>query len=863
MKRSLILILFFSFITLNSFATHMRAGEITYIWKSGLTYEVTIVTYTYTLSPADRPYYDISWGDGKISTINRNEKIDLPNDVSKNIYVGQHTYPGADTYIISLEDPNRNGGVINIPSSINTPFYIETKLVINPFLGVNNSPILLNSPIDMGCVNTPFIHNPGAYDVDGDSISYKLTICKTEDGQEIKGYSIPTSSNSFSMDPISGDLLWDSPLLIGEYNVAFLIEEWRYGQLIGSTMRDMQIEITVCDNKPPIIANINDTCILAGTLLEFNIVATDPDTGDIITLSATGGPFQVATNPAVFVTTNGINMVTSTFSWNTTCEHVKKQPYTVTVKAKDNSYPAKLTDFETFMITVVAPPPENVTATPIGNNIIVKWNKSPCLNAIGYKIYRKNGLSGFVPDHCETGVPSYTGYVLVGEKNNINDTIFTDSNSGAGLIHGIEYCYIVIAYFIDDAESYASNEACTTLVKDIPIITNVSVNNTDASNGSIYIAWSKPTEMDTIQIPGPYEYKIYHSNSINGNNFTLLNTLMGLNDTTYLDTLINTVDSPWSYRIDLWNKTAGNEFFVGSTQIASSIFLSFIPSDNSLLLNFNPVVPWDNDTFVIYKQDPISLIYDSIGFSLTNQYNDSNLVNGNTYCYKVKSIGSYFSEGLINPIINYSQENCGIPLDNEPPSPPVLYVIPDCEKVENNLIWTNQNHENTEDIINYNIYYSSSNNQNFELISVVNNPNDTFFIHKNLLTIAGCYMVTAVDSFQNESNASNIICLDIDSCDIYKLPNVFTPDGDQINDFFIPFPYNFVEKINLKIFNRWGNKVFETEDPNINWDGKNKFSGEECSPGVYFYICDVYEIRLIGIKKRTLNGYIHILRNKK
>lgn len=863
MKRILILILFFSFITLNLFATHMRAGEITYVWKTGLTYEITIVTYTYTKSPADRPFYDISWGDGKISTINRNEKIDLPNDVSKNIYIGQHTYPGADTYIISLEDPNRNGGVINIPNSINTPFYIETKLVINPFLGVNNSPVLLNSPIDLGCVNTPFIHNPGAYDVDGDSISYKLTICKTEDGQEIKGYSIPTASNSFTINSITGDLLWDSPLLIGEYNVAFLIEEWRYGQLIGSTMRDMQIEITVCDNQPPIIENINDTCILAGTLLEFNIVATDPDTGDIITLSATGGPFQVATNPAVFVTTNGINMVTSTFSWNTTCEHVKKQPYTVTVKAKDNSYPAKLTDFETFMITVVAPPPENVTATPIGNNIIVKWNKSPCLNAIGYKIYRKNGLSGFVPDHCETGVPSYTGYVLVGEKNNINDTTFTDSNSGAGLIHGIEYCYIVIAYFIDDAESYASNEACTTLVKDIPIITNVSVNNTDASNGSIYIAWSKPTEMDTIQIPGPYEYKIYHSNSINGNNFTLLNTLMGLNDTTYLDTLINTVDSPWSYRIDLWNKTAGNEFFVGSTQIASSIFLSFIPSDNSLLLNFNPVVPWDNDTFVIYKQDPISLIYDSIGFSLTNQYNDSNLVNGNTYCYKVKSIGSYFSEGLINPIINYSQENCGIPIDKEPPSAPILYVIPDCEKVENNLIWTNQNHENTEDIINYNIYYSSSNNQNFELISVVNNPNDTFFIHKNLLTIAGCYMVTAVDSFQNESNASNIICLDIDSCDIYKLPNVFTPDGDQINDFFIPFPYNFVEKINLKIFNRWGNKVFETEDPNINWDGKNKFSGEECSPGVYFYICDVYEIRLIGIKKRTLNGYIHILRNKK
>ena len=59
------------------FATHQRAGEISYTYISGLTYEFTITTYTYTPSPADRPQIDVSWGDGTTSTIDRYQKINL------------------------------------------------------------------------------------------------------------------------------------------------------------------------------------------------------------------------------------------------------------------------------------------------------------------------------------------------------------------------------------------------------------------------------------------------------------------------------------------------------------------------------------------------------------------------------------------------------------------------------------------------------------------------------------------------------------------------------------------------------------------------------------------------------------------
>ncbi len=123
--------------------------------------------------------------------------------------------------------------------------------------------------------------------------------------------------------------------------------------------------------------------------------------------------------------------------------------------------------------------------------------------------------------------------------------------------------------------------------------------------------------------------------------------------------------------------------------------------------------------------------------------------------------------------------------------------------------------------------------------------------------MAACYAVTAVDSVGNESAYSNIIC--VDDCINFELPNVFTPNGDGINDLFKPFPYNLVEKIDLKVYGRWGNLVFQTNDPDINWDARHMESGKKVPPGVYYYVCDVYERRLTGLEPRYLIGFVHIL----
>src|SRR5690606_34393432 len=137
--------------------------------------------YTKTSSAsADRHSVEIYWGDGSKQFVGRTNGngVALPNDVKVNKYVAEHTYPGRSTYTISFADPNRVGNILNInfPNSIDVPFSLNTTFTLLDFQfqGQNSSAQLLQPPLDFACVGKRFIHNPNAYDVDGDSLAYEL-----------------------------------------------------------------------------------------------------------------------------------------------------------------------------------------------------------------------------------------------------------------------------------------------------------------------------------------------------------------------------------------------------------------------------------------------------------------------------------------------------------------------------------------------------------------------------------------------------------------------------------------------------------------------------------------------------------------
>ena len=836
-------------------ATHNRAGEITYKHLGGYKFEATIITYTKSNSPADRPSLEMNWGDGTIDTLPRsngggNGEI-VGGDTKKNVYSGIHIYPGPSVYILFFEDPNRNGGIINIPNSLNIPFYVSTKLIVNPFLGYNNSVQLLNPPIDRACPGRLFIHNPGAWDPDGDSISFKLTSCKGEKGANIPGFTQPNSTNSFYIDPISGNLYWDTPAQngIGEYNIAILIEEWRKGVFIGSVTRDMQIDVAPCNNQPPVIEPVKSICVDAGTKISFPVSASDSDSPlQLITLTASGGPFQIPSPlKAQFNSVTGKDTVHQIFSWQTDCSHVRKQPWQVIFRASDNGNP-NLTGYFSVNVTVVAKAPQNLTGSSTGNSIQLSWGESPCKQATGYALYRRKWASGYSHDSCVTGVPEFTGYKRIKVINGLKQLSYTDS---LGILPGTEYCYVITALFSDGAESYPSIEFCISLKKDQPVITHVSIAETSQNNGKAYVEWSRPEKPDSSIFPGPFKYIIERNL---GDKWTTIDSLNGLTDTSYLDSakLLNTSDKPLRYRVRL--KQDPN-IFIGKSIDAGSVFLELTPSDNEIKLTWKAIVPWENYSFTILRKLSASSSFDSISSVKESVFRDTGLANGQTYCYKIRSIGKYGLPGYTIPFINLSQEVCSSPSEKEPPCEPVATAKTFCDSMQNQLEWQPQNNECAKDVMKTKLFFTSATNGIAELIAEYPGNMQQTFTHVLDYSLAGCYSIVAIDSFMNESPVAKVCT---DNCPEYILPNTFSPNGDQVNDLLVPIKFSFVKEIDIHIFNRWGKEIFHTMDPNIGWNGLDSSSNNKLSDGVYYYVCKIYEIRLNGIQERTIKGTIHL-----
>ncbi|MBC8046430.1 MAG: gliding motility-associated C-terminal domain-containing protein [Fimbriimonadaceae bacterium] len=887
------------------FATHNRAGEITYthVEGSNFKYEFVITTYTDPESPADRDALVIFWGDGPESfdTLLRESQVIITASIKRNIYKGIHEYAAPNIYTVYMQDPNRVDQILNIDGSVNVPFYLETTLIIpDPLLfGYNSSPILNVMPIDYANVGEIFTHNPGAEDPDGDALRYSLIPPRQDPINDVPGYEYPDEVETtppcddiFTIDSLNGDIVWDVPCKPGIYVICIQIVEFRDGDTIGIINRDMQIEVLDNPNHAPEIAAVNDTCVFAGDELIILVNASDPDISQELTLTATGGPFVVPVSQADFFSDPAEAFVTGTFSWETVCEHVRNEFYTVVFKVEDdygigvNEF--HLTDQESWLIYVIAPPVDSVQAIPLANQIKVTWDDpyvcAGTENFLGFSVWRKIECDTLEFDICDRGLSGY-GYDSIAFVENAYEYI---DNS---VSHGQVYSYRIIAEFGEHSElapqfvynqtqSFPSGNACAELKRDVPIINHISVTSTDVAAGTMYIQWYPPLpiELDTIQNPGPYQYilKRYENRDATGTSSVDIatfnsETFTGLTDTSFNDVLLNTLEIQYSYVIDFYT----GDGLLGASESASSVYLNSSPADNRSILTWDFNVPWSNFEYVVYKEIPTgSGIFEILDTIDVQNYTDDSLANGVEVCYKVESIGRFTASTLpADTLMNFSQIKCEVPIDVEPPCAPVLIVSNICEtddiivdpdELKNELIWTNPNSSCADDVIKYYIYYTATNNGQLVLLDSILNGDDTTFTHDNLLSLAGCYYITAVDSFNNASVSSNLVC--VDNCADYNLPNVFTPNNDGSNDLYTPIlPYRFIDRVDMKIYNRWGGLVFTASDPMLNWNGTEMNTGKALPEGVYYYVCTIYTVTVNGVEQdpRPLKGYIHLIRSEK
>ncbi len=88
----------------------------------------------------------------------------------------------------------------------------------------------------------------------------------------------------------------------------------------------------------------------------------------------------------------------------------------------------------------------------------------------------------------------------------------------------------------------------------------------------------------------------------------------------------------------------------------------------------------------------------------------------------------------------------------------------------------------------------------------------------------------------SETKAMNVV-VDPPVGEVKPIPNIFTPNGDDQNEFFELTGSNdpCFDEMEVTIYNRWGRKVFESTDPEFQWNGTNK-GGKDCAEGVYFVV---------------------------
>ncbi len=882
---------------LRAAASHIRAGDIQARSDPNnlLLYHFKLRLYLDDRSSIPQNTAPICFGDGSEQTfpLTTFRRLDQCIGVTENTYEFSHAFPGPGPYTISFTGENRNGTILNIDSPLEISFYTATTIRIDATTGPNTTPVFAIEPIQQGARGRRFEHAPAATDVtDNDSISYQLEGVVPQQGRlggsacdppvDVSPFRPLTQYASapgiVRMDPQTGLLTWDAPSTAGEFNIAYLVHEYRslgggFFREVSVTRRDMQITIVESSNHPPELEMPADTCVVANTTLTKLITATDPD-NQLLTLVGAGGPFLSA--PAATLTNVSTTPLVKRFRWTPDCGAVARQPYLATFTATDTvrNCEVELATSRVWRIQVVGPAPQNVRAdNATVRQIQLHWSPYECRAAAdSIRIYRRENSANFTPEACQTGIPPNLGYVYIGSVA-ATDTVFYDQNRGRRFKRGSTYCYRIYATWPLPAggESLPSAEACATIPGLLPLLTNATVDATDAAAGQVTVKWTKGDPGPQLAIFTSY-YRLSRAADDAPTAFTLVRDRIPLTDTTHVDSGLNTEQRQYLYRLEFVDEDlSGVLTIVDTVATATTPRLSGGRNGAQINLTWTYAVPWDNTTRLHYIYRRIAnqfTLIDSVQATPTGgAYTDRFVFGGiaigqeNPNCYRILTRGTYVVGTRDSALTrNFSQDQC---VKNEP-CPPVLSLLPpDCgaeattcpESFRNELSWVPSTApECATDLAQWRIYFRPGPAGAFTRLDSVPSSQLTYS-HGPLTSRVGCYAVAAVDSAGMQSALSNIVCQD--NCELLILPNIISPNGDSRNDTFEPICASPVRRIKFTVYNRWGVRVYEGEqDPRINWGG-TATGGQRLSDGTYFYRAEV-DFDLLTPTTRFFKGWVEI-----
>ena len=445
-----------------------------------------------------------------------------------------------------------------------------------------------------------------------------------------------------------------------------------------------------------------------------------------------------------------------------------------------------------------APKIDSVSVNRFGKKATISWVKDTSGNINGYVIICAHSSSITQPDKIDT-------------IKNINTTFYIDNTSKP--YERIEK-YRIATY----------NGPLLSPWSKIHTTIYAYISNYDSCNANLTISWNKYMNWET----DVKNYKIYYS--LNNSQYQLLATVTDTNYTQY-NLQKNT---QYSYYI----MATSNDGKTSSSNVATQYTKMPIPP---LYIDINYVKVINNSAIKLsYK---IDLNADISKYELLRAKNQTN--NFDTI---------YTFDDFTNPL-EYTDDDADInkQYDYKLIAVNTCQIKTDSSEIVSNIVLNAKNNDDLTNTLQWNKLFTDT-KESYHIYRIIDDGDTTQlttigdisytdnisnYIQKN---IQGqfCYYIEAQINFSgnNKLSKSNISCA-------YQMPKVYMPNAFSPNS-QIPQNQTFTPAISFAspdryifiIYNRWGEKIFETKDVNKGWDGR--YNGKPVSEGAYMYYIKFY-----------------------
>jgi hypothetical protein len=399
MKRAIPLFLSVLLFPLVSFSTHMRGGQIRVIPKSNpLVCTIEITAYTNTGSEIRFGEGQLDFGDGSPVHVPPNipniGRPDIGDAIGYVKYTVEHTYDELGAYLITYNEPNLNDGILNMPRSVETAFYIETFIMLTDD-GAFTSADFPAAPIFVFQSGLDYSFSTAAVDNSSNEFYYTYSLItnpKKASGQVIDDYDIP---DNLKINRYNGIVTWDTQyhdqFFSGMIWIVVKIDKYRStGEYLGYVARAMQIIVedglsefeidsSFSDQNGKIVVRENEQTVVQLLLSDANDYSHEYDFEFDMFISDKIKDNVVLTQYDSVASSNLQRFRVGKLSFNTTTEVVSDMPYTVLIRGKAHSNsgnPLILKDVAFLYMTKDKPLPGTPKDTDVVTAVIDEKKKA-------------------------------------------------------------------------------------------------------------------------------------------------------------------------------------------------------------------------------------------------------------------------------------------------------------------------------------------------------------------------------------------------------------------------------------------------------------------------------------------------------